>query len=176
MRERLTARVLLFDPRGDILLVRGRATQAADARSFWFTVGGGVDPGESLEAGALREIAEETGFTDVELGPVVWLRASVFTLADGETVILKESYFVARCQGGEPSRAAWEPHEVAVLQSIRDLGLELNVIFNKGAVMVLPAGVDSMGSDSVGNGAGRSMKLSSTPITVYIPPSSAVKV
>lgn len=119
MRERLTARVLLFDPRGDILLVRGRATQAADARSFWFTVGGGVDPGESLEAGALREIAEETGFTDVELGPVVWLRASVFTLADGETVILKESYFVARCQGGEPSRAAWEPHEVVLMDDMR---------------------------------------------------------
>lgn len=119
MRERLTARVLLFDPRGDILLVRGRATQAADARSFWFTVGGGVDPGESLEAGALREIAEETGFTDVELGPVVWLRASVFTLADGETVILKESYFVARCPGGEPSRAAWEPHEVVLMDDMR---------------------------------------------------------
>ena len=119
MRERLTARVLLFDPRGDILLVRGRATQAADAPSFWFTVGGGVDPGESLEAGALREIAEETGFTDLELGPVVWLRASVFTLADGETVILKESYFVARCRGGEPSRAAWEPHELALMDDMR---------------------------------------------------------
>jgi HAD superfamily hydrolase (TIGR01484 family) len=37
--------------------------------------------------------------------------------------------------------ATWTPHEVAVLESIRDLGLELNVIFNKGAVMVLPAGV-----------------------------------
>ncbi|WP_340645132.1 NUDIX domain-containing protein [Phenylobacterium sp.] len=119
MRERLTARVLLFDPQGNILLVRGRASEAADARSFWFTVGGGVDPGESLEAGALREIAEETGFTNVKLGPVVWLRASVFTLADGETVILKESYFVAHCLGGEPSRAAWEPHEVVLMDDMR---------------------------------------------------------
>ncbi|CAN5761962.1 NUDIX hydrolase [soil metagenome] len=119
MRDRLTARVLLFDPRGHILLVRGRANEAADAPSFWFTVGGGVDPGETLEVGALREIAEETGFTDVELGPLVWLRASVFTLADGETVVLKESYFVAHCQGGEPSRAAWEPHEVALMDDMR---------------------------------------------------------
>src|SRR5262249_42054858 len=38
--------------------------------------------------------------------------------------------------------ATWEPHETAVLQAIRDLGLELQVIFNKGAVMVLPAGVN----------------------------------
>jgi HAD superfamily hydrolase (TIGR01484 family) len=38
--------------------------------------------------------------------------------------------------------ATWEPHEKTVLEAIRDLGLELQVIFNKGAVMVLPAGVN----------------------------------
>src|SRR5262249_4538729 len=38
--------------------------------------------------------------------------------------------------------ATWEPHETAVLQTIRDHGLELQVIFNKGAVMILPAGVN----------------------------------
>ena len=37
--------------------------------------------------------------------------------------------------------ATWEPHERVVLETIRDLGLDLQVIFNKGAVMVLPAGV-----------------------------------
>jgi hydroxymethylpyrimidine pyrophosphatase-like HAD family hydrolase len=38
--------------------------------------------------------------------------------------------------------ATWEPHETAVLETIRDLGLEMQVIFNKGAVMVLPSGVN----------------------------------
>lgn len=38
--------------------------------------------------------------------------------------------------------ATWEPHEQAVLECIRDLGLELHVIFNKGSVMVLPSGVN----------------------------------
>jgi hydroxymethylpyrimidine pyrophosphatase-like HAD family hydrolase len=38
--------------------------------------------------------------------------------------------------------ATWEPHETIVLETIRDLGLELQVIFNKGAVMVLPSGVN----------------------------------
>jgi hydroxymethylpyrimidine pyrophosphatase-like HAD family hydrolase len=38
--------------------------------------------------------------------------------------------------------ATWEPHETSVLATIRDLGLELQVIFNKGAVMILPAGVN----------------------------------
>ncbi|MGH8059038.1 MAG: HAD family hydrolase [Candidatus Entotheonellia bacterium] len=38
--------------------------------------------------------------------------------------------------------STWHPHETAVLEVIRDLGLELQVIFNKGAVMVLPAGIN----------------------------------
>jgi HAD superfamily hydrolase (TIGR01484 family) len=38
--------------------------------------------------------------------------------------------------------ATWQPHETTVLTTIRDLGLELEVIFNKGAVMVLPTGVN----------------------------------
>jgi len=38
--------------------------------------------------------------------------------------------------------ATREPHETAVLEVIRDLGLEMHVVFNKGAVMALPSGVN----------------------------------
>ncbi len=38
--------------------------------------------------------------------------------------------------------ATCEPHEVTVIEAIRELGLELHVIFNKGAVMVLPSGIN----------------------------------
>jgi hydroxymethylpyrimidine pyrophosphatase-like HAD family hydrolase len=38
--------------------------------------------------------------------------------------------------------ATWQPHDVTVLAVMRELGLELNVVFNKGAVMVLPTGVN----------------------------------
>jgi HAD superfamily hydrolase (TIGR01484 family) len=38
--------------------------------------------------------------------------------------------------------ATWSPFENTVLEAIRDLGLERQIIFNKGAVMVLPAGVN----------------------------------
>ena len=38
--------------------------------------------------------------------------------------------------------ATREPHELLVIESIKNLGLELQVIFNKGAVMVLPTGVN----------------------------------
>jgi hydroxymethylpyrimidine pyrophosphatase-like HAD family hydrolase len=43
---------------------------------------------------------------------------------------------------GQVIVATWQPHEKTVLDTIRDLGLELQVIFNKGAVMVLPTGVN----------------------------------
>lgn len=38
--------------------------------------------------------------------------------------------------------ATWEPHGATVFEVIHDMGLELQVIFNKGAVMVLPPGVN----------------------------------
>ncbi|MBC8163261.1 MAG: HAD-IIB family hydrolase [Roseiflexaceae bacterium] len=38
--------------------------------------------------------------------------------------------------------ATWHPHETTVLKTIRDLGLEHQVIFNKGAVMVLPPSIN----------------------------------
>jgi hydroxymethylpyrimidine pyrophosphatase-like HAD family hydrolase len=60
-----------------------------------------------------------------------------------------ESFFDAlRARGVPPVSvgraivATCEPHQQAVLDAIRDLGLELHVIFNKGSVMVLPSGVN----------------------------------
>jgi HAD superfamily hydrolase (TIGR01484 family) len=45
---------------------------------------------------------------------------------------------------GEVILATWRPHEQTVLESIQRLGLDLQVIFNKDAVMVLPTGVNKM--------------------------------
>lgn len=49
---------------------------------------------------------------------------------------------VDRVSVGRVIVATWEPHQDTVLGVIRDLGLEMQVIFNKGAVMVLPSGVN----------------------------------
>ena len=38
--------------------------------------------------------------------------------------------------------ATWEPNQTIVLDAIRDLGLELQIVFNKGAVMVLPPNIN----------------------------------
>jgi hydroxymethylpyrimidine pyrophosphatase-like HAD family hydrolase len=49
---------------------------------------------------------------------------------------------VPRVEVGDVIVATWEPHETTVLQTIHDLRLELQIIFNKGAVMILPTGVN----------------------------------
>jgi HAD superfamily hydrolase (TIGR01484 family) len=49
---------------------------------------------------------------------------------------------VAPLQLGRAIVATMRPHETTVLATIRDLGLELQVIFNREAVMVLPSGVN----------------------------------
>ena len=49
---------------------------------------------------------------------------------------------VAPLQLGRVIVATMRPHETTVLATIRDLGLELQVIFNRDAVMVLPSGVN----------------------------------
>ncbi|HKQ76108.1 MAG TPA: HAD-IIB family hydrolase [Blastocatellia bacterium] len=57
-------------------------------------------------------------------------------------VRLLEERGVGPISVGHSIVATWEPHETTVLETIRDLGLELQVLFNKGAVMVLPSGVN----------------------------------
>ncbi|RVJ73819.1 HAD-IIB family hydrolase [Sinorhizobium medicae] len=49
---------------------------------------------------------------------------------------------VDRMSVGRSIVATWEPHQTAALEAINELGLELEIIFNKGAVMVLPTGVN----------------------------------
>src|SRR5207248_7333948 len=47
-----------------------------------------------------------------------------------------------RVSVGRAIVATWRPHEKTAVELIRDLGLELQITFNKGAVMILPSGVN----------------------------------
>lgn len=49
---------------------------------------------------------------------------------------------VVPISAGRSIIATWHPHEEAVMKAIQELGLEMQIIFNKGAVMVLPATVN----------------------------------
>jgi ADP-ribose pyrophosphatase YjhB (NUDIX family) len=71
-------RAVVLDGDDRILLVH---FQFPDWR-LWATPGGGVEPGESLEVAIRRELREEVGMVDVELGPVIWERTHVFPFAE----------------------------------------------------------------------------------------------
>ncbi len=119
MRERLTARILLLDPHGRILLMKGRLPSNPDAPGVWFTVGGGVEAGETVEEAAAREIVEETGFKDAEIGAVLWEGEQIHHDRKGRPVLVRERYMLARCAGGEPSRAGWQALEREFIDDIR---------------------------------------------------------
>ncbi|MFJ8824472.1 NUDIX hydrolase [Streptomyces sp. NPDC102467] len=91
---RRVARVVLLDPEGRVLLLHGHEPDDR-ADDWWFTPGGGLEGDETREEAALRELAEETGITDVELGPVLWQRICSFPF-DGRRWDQDEWYFLAR--------------------------------------------------------------------------------
>ncbi|MEU1085787.1 NUDIX hydrolase [Streptomyces sp. NPDC005576] len=93
---RTVARVVLLDPQDRILLMHGFEPEDP-AKTWWFTPGGGLEGDESHEQAARRELAEETGITDVELGPVLWKRRCSFPF-DGRRWEQDEWYFLARTE------------------------------------------------------------------------------
>lgn len=65
---RRAARVAVVDPDGSVLLFR---YDNVEVGVHWALPGGGLEEGESPREGALRELAEETGWTDLAPGPLL---------------------------------------------------------------------------------------------------------
>ncbi|GFG96682.1 NUDIX hydrolase [Mycobacterium timonense] len=107
LNHRTSARVVLLDETGAVLLLRGSDPALAEqhAPKWWFTVGGEVQRGERLAEAAARELAEETGLRVAPgdmVGPV-WRRDQVFEF-NGSLIDSEEFYFVHRTRRFEPSR------------------------------------------------------------------------
>ena len=86
---RPAARILLVDRQRRVLLFRFTPD---DRPPLWCTPGGAVDPGESYEAAARRELWEETGL-DVDCGPQVARRVIDFLTFDRVEVTADERWF-----------------------------------------------------------------------------------
>ena len=95
LRHRRAGRVIVLDPDDRVLLFR--YDDGPPNGRHWCTPGGGLNDGEDYAAGARRELAEETGWTDVPLGTTAYERTLTMEYADA-IVRQHERFFLGRVE------------------------------------------------------------------------------
>ncbi|MBM3828778.1 MAG: NUDIX domain-containing protein [Actinobacteria bacterium] len=78
-RIRPAARALVVTPDHHVLLVRFEFP----AGTRWALPGGGLEHGEDHRSALARELREEVGLNDIEIGPHIWTREIRIALLDG---------------------------------------------------------------------------------------------
>lgn len=116
---RRAARVLLVDASGRVLMLRGRDPGRPD-HSYWFTVGGGLDAGETPVQGAVRELFEETGLRACPeaLGEPVFHEVVEFPF-DGQWYRQDQDFFLLRVDAVEVDFAGFSELERASVDAHR---------------------------------------------------------
>jgi 8-oxo-dGTP pyrophosphatase MutT (NUDIX family) len=109
--RRRAARVVLLDAEGRVLLLKARDPADPVVSAWWELPGGGIEAGESSEDAGRREVFEETGITDLEMGPAVWTQRAVFDFG-GYHFDQQERIHIAHCAGGEVRPGGLEALEV----------------------------------------------------------------
>jgi ADP-ribose pyrophosphatase YjhB (NUDIX family) len=107
---RPTSRLLVLDEHDRVLLMLTKAPDTRDV-SRWITPGGGVDPGESHEEAAVRELHEETGQVVAEVGPVVRVDDFEVTWDDADHTHGHAEFFVVRLPHFEVVDDDWTDDE-----------------------------------------------------------------
>jgi 8-oxo-dGTP pyrophosphatase MutT (NUDIX family) len=80
-----------------VLLIRMDVTRGP----LWITPGGRIEPGESHEVALRRELEEEVGRSDFDVGPLVWIREGEFEW-DGRIIPEREHFYMIRTESFVP--------------------------------------------------------------------------
>jgi len=110
--RRPAARCVLLDGAGRVFLIRSEDPIDPHKPEWLEIPGGGIGRGEDSAAACRRELREETGITDVEMGPCVWTQYVEYTFC-GMRFESHERIHVAWCNGGEYRPRGLEALEAA---------------------------------------------------------------
>lgn len=116
--RRICAKVLLVDSDARVLLLSGIDRTLPDDAPVWFPVGGAVEAGETIEAAAIRETREETGFDIDDVGPPLFTHRFEWVF-EGSAYDQEETYFLVRVPGEPPTDGGWTEVEKATIVGSR---------------------------------------------------------
>jgi 8-oxo-dGTP pyrophosphatase MutT (NUDIX family) len=112
----MTVKLLLLDEADRALMVHG--TDPGTGEQWWYPVGGGIEPGETLQCAAAREAHEETGIVDLPDGTPVWVRDHTYEL-DDRRMRVHEDWLLHRVPHFDPAPAALSDYEKRTVLGFR---------------------------------------------------------
>ncbi len=116
LRIRTAVRALVLDPDDRVLLVRFEFPRV----TVWATPGGGKEADEDDEVALRRELDEELGLTDVQIGPHIWSRLHVIPFLDGNWDGQQDHIYLVRTERFEPRpRLSWDQLRAERLYELR---------------------------------------------------------
>lgn len=94
MKVRKSARAIIINEENEVLLFKFIFRDVVGEKVLWVTPGGGLDHHESFKEALLRELEEETGITNFEIGEWLWTREIEIKGKDGNFLSYERYYLV----------------------------------------------------------------------------------